>query len=440
MRVYKLTDAAVRAYKSNGTNDVDYTEKGGFGVRVRKTGAKSFFYRYRFQGKVRFMTLGVYFDESKKIKKPSEGSENKSLVEARDKYTAAWKLRKKGLDPIDVNKEEESQKRQLEIDIKREEERKQEEDLKAQEEKANALTVTKLISLYIEEYSKKEKRSWHKDELVLNCDDLKHWGNRYAADLEKNDLLKVVQAIRKRGASGQAQNVLEAVRAMYNWAVDVSGYLEATPFVRIKRITNKQKVDRALTEREIKTFWLESDEADMSDEIRLALKLTLVTCQRPGEVIEMQSHELVGRWWTIPKEKAKNKIAHRVYLTDLALDLIGPLETIDFDTGELRQRNHIFPCPHVKKNKSIGEGSLGHAVRKNFKSGKLTIQKFTPRDLRRTGVTNLARLKVPREWRERIVNHQKEELDAIYNLYEYDDEKQESMQKWEEELRRILAI
>ena len=66
--------------------------------------------------------------------------------------------------------------------------------------------------------------------------------------------------------------------------------------------------------------------------------------------------------------------------------------------------------------------------------------KFTPHDLRRTGVTNLARLKIPKEWRERIVNHLPEVLDAIYNLYEYDAEKEEAKKKWEAELKRILNI
>ena len=42
------------------------------------------------------------------------------------------------------------------------------------------------------------------------------------------------------------------------------------------------------------------------------------------------------------------------------------------------------------------------------------------------------------EWRERVVNHLPKELDATYNLYEYDEEKETSMKRWEEELLRIL--
>ena len=198
---------------------------------------------------------------------------------------------------------------------------------------------------------------------------------------------------------------------MFNWAID-QGMLETTPFRGVKRPAPKNKKDRALSEKEIKIIWNELDEADMSDEIRRALKLTLVTAQRPGEVVGMHRNEIADRWWTIPKEKTKNKKGHRVYLTDLALELIGPLELKDSKTGEKKKKGYIFPCPHKEKEKPIMEGAMGHALRSNCEAKKITIDRFTPHDLRRTAVTHLARLKVPLEWRERIVNHLPKELDA----------------------------
>jgi len=419
MRVSRLTDKSIKAYKSN-SKDEDYTEAGGFGVRVRKTGAKSFYYRYRFKGKVRFMTLGVY------------GST--SLAEARDNYNQAYQLREKGFDPMVVAKEKEAA-----------EQKHLEEALKIQADESNAreskaLTVSKLIDLYIENHAKTQKKTWHKDELVLRGDVIKAWGDRPATELEKSDLLILMQQIIKRGAPGQAQNVLEAVRAMFNWAVDTAGHLKATPFVQVKRATKKTKGDRALGENEISILWNELDEADMSDEIKRALKLTLVTIQRPGECISIHKEDVDGHWWTIPSEKSKNGMPHRIYLTDLALEVIGDLEPCDTITGERIALGYIFRCPNKKKEKPILEGSMGQAVRKNLESGKITVKKFTPHDLRRTGVTHLARLKIPKEWRERIVNHLPEELDAIYNLYEYDAEKEEAKKKWEVELRRILNM
>jgi integrase len=239
------------------------------------------------------------------------------------------------------------------------------------------------------------------------------------------------------GRPGQAQNVLESTRKMYNWAID-QGMLETTPFLGVKRPAPKNKKDRALSDKEIKTLWKELDVADMSDEIRRALKLTLVTGQKPGEVIGMHAQKIVEKWWTIPKEKTKNRKAHRVYLTDLALELIAPLESTDPKTGEIKTKGYIFPCPHKTKEKPIMEGAVGHVLRTNLEAKKISVAKFTPHDLRRTAVTHMARLKVLLEWRERVVNHLPKELDATYNLYEYDEEKETAMKRWEADLFRIL--
>ena len=57
----KLTDAKVRSLKAK-TNRYEVWETGrsGFGFRVSASSNKSLFYFYRFEGKNRRMTLGVY--------------------------------------------------------------------------------------------------------------------------------------------------------------------------------------------------------------------------------------------------------------------------------------------------------------------------------------------------------------------------------------------
>jgi integrase len=409
----KFTDTFLRNLKPEGDKDRDIMEGQGFGIRVRAGGSKVFFYKYRFREKLRFLKLGIY--------------PHISLADARQKYGDAYKLRKNGFDPMEVEAEA-TRARAKEIEAR-------EKDEEARDKKV--LTVADLIDLFIKKYAKPHKKSWHKDELTLAKDVRPAWGDRPATEITKLDATTLLQTIVDRGRPGQAQNALESTRRMYNWAID-QGMLEITPFRGVKRPAPKNKKDRALTEKEIKIFWDELNAADMSDEIRRALKLTLVTGQRPGEVIGMHTNEITDKWWTIPKEKTKNKKAHRVYLTGLALELVGPLKSIDPKTGETKPKEYIFSCPHKEKKKPIQEGAMGHAIRFNYEAKKFSIYRFTPHDLRRTAVTHLARLKVPLEWRERIVNHLPKELDAIYNLYEYDEEKETSMKRWEQELMRIF--
>ena len=402
----KFSDKYIQSLESQEGKDRDILENDGFGIRVRAGGSKIFFYKYRFKKKLRFLNLGTY--------------PHITLADAREKYGAAYKLRKSGVDPIEVQAEA------TRVSVKEKEEKQK-----------KALTVKELIDLYMEKYAKPRKKSWHKDELTLAKDVLPAWGQRPACEITKLDVTKLLQKIIDRGSPGQAQNALETTRKMYNWAID-QGMLDSTPFLGVKRPAKKNKKDRVLTIKEIKLFWKELDDAVMSDEIRRALKLTLITCQRPGEVISMHAQEITDNWWTIPKEKTKNGKAHRVYLTTLALELIGPLKLRDPITDKTKPKTDIFPCPHKKKKKPIQEAAMGSAVRKSFEAKTFSFAKFTPHDLRRTAITNLARLKVKREWRERIVNHLPEKLDSIYNLYEYDEEKETSLKKWEVELNRIL--
>ena len=64
---------------------------------------------------------------------------------------------------------------------------------------------------------------------------------------------------------------------------------------------------------------------------------------------------------------------------------------------------------------------------------------FNPHDLRRTASTHLARLGVKDEIREALLNHKKKGLRGVYNLYEYDREKQEALALWAEALASITA-
>jgi hypothetical protein len=51
----------------------------------------------------------------------------------------------------------------------------------------------------------------------------------------------------------------------------------------------------------------------------------------------------------------------------------------------------------------------------------------------------MGRIGILDEHAEAVVNHGKEGMTAIYNLYGYDKEKKEALLKWEAELLKIIA-
>ena len=163
----------------------------------------------------------------------------------------------------------------------------------------------------------------------------------------------------------------------------------------------------------------------MTDEIKRALRLILITGQRPGEVIGMHSGEIDGQWWYIPAHRAKNGKAHRVYLTDLALELIG------------KKQGYVFESP--KGDKSMENNAVACAVRRNLAEGNLTMQAWTPHDLRRSAATQMSILGFSDEIIDAILNHCKKGVIGIYNRNKYASEKQAALACWSCKLSSIIS-
>ncbi len=163
----------------------------------------------------------------------------------------------------------------------------------------------------------------------------------------------------------------------------------------------------------------------MSDEIRRALRLTLVTGQRPGEVIGIRWNEIDGKWWTLPGERSKNKRPHRVYLTDLARSLLGGPSD-----------GPMFPSPR-NPDKAMENNAAPQAVRKNLPT--LELEDFKPHDLRGTVTTQMSKMGIEKHTRERVQNHIDSSVSAKhYDAYDYDAEKRQALEKWSRKLKQIV--
>ena len=63
----------------------------------------------------------------------------------------------------------------------------------------------------------------------------------------------------------------------------------------------------------------------------------------------------------------------------------------------------------------------------------------TPHDLRRTLETRFAELRIPKEIRDRVLNHVSSDVgDKHYNMHDYADEKRDALTRWSAALSAIL--
>ena len=429
----KFTDTPIKGLKPK-SKEYWVREANGFCIRVYPTGIKAWYYIYTFEDRKRYMLLGNYPEVS--------------VDDARIKYNDAWKMLKNGKDPSTQAAE-------------------------AKDERRKAPTVEYLANEYLEKHAKKKKKSWREDERMLNKDVLPVWGNIKAVDIKRRDITILLEKVSDRNAPIMANRLYALIKTLFNFAIDEE-MLQESPCSTIKRPHKETPRDRALSHDEIKVLWNNLNKPDiiMSSDIKKALKLILVTGQRPGEVVGMNSKEIKGRWWTIPGSKTKNGRKHEVYLTDLALELIG----------DIKGRSYIFPSPlntaikakqKSKKTKKkvldntepeviidthIGEKALDCALSRNIKGrsyrkkikrkafkplpddpNRLELDPFTPHDLRHTAITLMSEAGVIHEYRERVVNHSISKLDDIYNQDKHKKQKQNALEALSKAISEITA-
>jgi integrase len=77
------------------------------------------------------------------------------------------------------------------------------------------------------------------------------------------------------------------------------------------------------------------------------MQLRLITAQRGGEVTSMTWAEIdfANRWWTIPAEKSKNGLSHRVWLSAPALQILRDLLRMRDESERLKASGFVFPNP-----------------------------------------------------------------------------------------------
>lgn len=96
----------------------------------------------------------------------------------------------------------------------------------------------------------------------------------------------------------------------------------------------------------------------------------------------------------------------------------------------------IFPS---ERSDHIHEDTLTDEIHDLFQ--KLRIEEANFHSTRHTVKTNLSKLRVLAEIRDRIMNHsiQKKTVGQIYDHYDYFEERLEALAKWEKHINKIVA-
>jgi integrase len=220
-------------------------------------------------------------------------------------------------------------------------------------------------------------------------------------------------------------HAFRALRTFLRWCMrPPHRYLERNPLDEGYRAPGKDKKSkRILSDEELKKIW-HACEGSFGD----LIKLLILWGTRNGETARIEKAWVENGVLVIPGSVTKNGRAHAVPLLPMAKAIL-----------ERKSNTPRFYFPGHSEGTHFQDGSWGKLKLELNKASGVT--KWQCRDIRRTVRSNLAKLGVSREIAEEILNHvtgaNKNELDEIYDQYEYLKEKRQALAKWE---KRVAAI
>lgn len=425
-------------------------------VRVSSVGKVSirFAYQFRWEDKSTWYSCGTF---------PT--IEMAAIREARDEARALVKV---GVDPR-ANKKAEKIKSQAAV----------EDTITANEQKrTEALTFTDLYDVWIKDgVARADDNKYIIQSFKKHA--LPKLGGIEIRQLSEHDLRAVYRSIISSGKTPTAVELSKDIGQMLRWAEKRKPWrallVDGNPaeLVELDKLLPKEykkERDRILSEGEIKKLKSVFDETavayaaapqkygserPLKREVQIAMWICLSTLCRIGELLmtEWKHVDLEGRTWFIPAANTKGERGRKsdqlVYLSDFTLRQFKELHALTGDTrwafpARYKEDIHV----DIKSaSKQIGDRQTKFkkrtkklACRVENNTLVLGEREWTPHDLRRTGATQMQRLKVHRDVINLCQNHViGTKVDRVYLLDDYADDKREAWYMLGDWLEKVLT-
>ncbi|OXJ19416.1 integrase arm-type DNA-binding domain-containing protein [Burkholderia sp. AU6039] len=399
-----LTDTAIKNAKP-AYKPVRLFDGGGLYLEVAPSGGKWWRLKYRFGGKEKRISLGVYPDVP--------------LKEARERRDKARALLEAGADPGEAKKAE---------------------------KRAARLSTENSFEAVAREWHAKYASSWsasHGARLLrrLEVDAFPWIGGKPIAELAPPDVLDVLRRVEKRGALETAHRLHANVGQVCRYAVatgraardvtaDLRGALPPVQQEHMAAITDPKQVAELL--RAI-------DGYQGTLPVSCALRLAPLLFQRPGELraAEWVEFDLEASTWEIPSDRMKRtkqgKAAGGAHIVPLPTQAVAILRELQPLTGNGRL---LFPSVRTK-DRPMSDNTVNAALRRlGYDGDTMTGHGF--RAMARTILDEV--LGVPAPIIEAQLAHTvKDPLGRAYNRTAHLQQRREMMQKWADYLDRLKA-
>jgi integrase len=249
-----------------------------------------------------------------------------------------------------------------------------------------------------------------------------HWkplANRPIESIKRPDVAARLQEITAKHGRTAAARARSNLSALFGWAMR-EGLCESNPVL----VTNDpaegiQPRERTLSDRELAAVWRACEHDDFGRIVKL---LILTGCRREEiGALKRSEIDLDAGIMTIPGERTKNHKALSLTLPSVAIEILraAPVRVgREFVFGERGGSFSAWSYSTIALNNRIAAAE-----------GK-PLPHWVIHDLRRTLRTGMGRLGVPPHIAERVVNHIKGGVEAIYDRHKYEPEIKAALAIW----------
>ncbi|WP_449547572.1 tyrosine-type recombinase/integrase [Lelliottia amnigena] len=362
----------------------------GLSLLIEPNGSKSWRFRYRFAGKPKMISLGVY---------PTI-----TLADARSRRDDARKLVAEGKNPSEVRKEQK---------------------IALQTESESAFE--KIATEWHQMKSAKWSVGYASDIMEAFQNDIfPYVGTRPVGEIKLLELLNVLRKIEKRGALEKMRKVRQRSSEVFRYAI-ATGRAEFNPAADLSSALDVHQSNHFpfLKADEIPDFLRALNCYTGSRLVLIATKLLMITGVR---TIELRAalwaeFDLDNAIWEIPAERMKMRRSHLVPLSTQALDLLNELKVM---TGSYRC---VFPGRN-DPNKPMSEASINQLIKRIGYGGKVTGHGF-----RHNLSTILHEEGYSTAWVEMQLAHtDKNKIRGTYNHAQYLEDRRNMMQWYANQL------
>ncbi len=370
----------------------------GLYLEIAPTGSRWWRFKYRFAGKEKRISLGVY---------PDVG-----LKKARDRRDEMRKLVADGIDPSAARK----QQKLMALD-------------------ATANTFEAVAREWFEKHSANWEASYSVKLLARLEANVFPWlGDRPIGDIKPPELLSVLRRVESRGVLETAHRLMNYCGNIYRYAVatgraerdissDLRGALPPSTPQHHASVTDPEGVAALL--RAI-------DGYRGSNVTRYAVQLAPLVFVRPGELRKAEWNEidLEAGEWRIPAERMKMKTKYIVPLSSQAVAILRALQPL---TGK---GHYVFPGARSRE-RCMSENTVNGALRRLGWSGS----EMTGHGFRSMASTLLNEQGWNRDAIERQLAHtERNSIRAAYNYAEHLPERRRMMQAWSDYLDTLKRL